>query len=49
MHPKVAGLFFTEDHKEMMNPAAYNVSMTEYVVTTDPILPPHLPLRVLII
>lgn len=32
MHPKVDGLFFTEDHTEMMNLAAYNVSMTKYVV-----------------
>lgn len=43
MHPKVDGfmgavLLFTEDHREMINPAAYNVSMTKCVVTTDPVL-----------
>lgn len=33
-----AVLLFTEDHREMKNPAACNVSMTKYVVTTDPVL-----------
>lgn len=48
MHPKVdcfmgAVLLFMEDHREMMDPAAYNVSMTKYVVTAHPMLPPPSP------
>lgn len=43
MHLKVDGFMgavflFTEDHREIMNPAAYNVSVTKYVVATDPVL-----------
>lgn len=43
MHLKVDGFMgavfpFTEDHREITNPAAYNVSMTKYVVATDPVL-----------
>lgn len=56
MHLKVDGFMgavflFTEDHREIMNPAAYNVSVTKYVVATDPVLLFFfsLPLLVLII
>lgn len=38
---------FTEDHGEIMNPAAYNVTITKYVVAPDPMLLVFLPVLII--
>lgn len=38
---------FTEDHGEIMNPAAYNVTITKYVVAPHPMLLVFLPVLII--
>lgn len=39
--------FFTADHGEFKNPAAYNITITKYMVAPDPMLLVFLPVLII--